>query len=347
MMDQHPAIRHWSDLETRDPGNFFGTDEPMGLGAAFGAHFGLKRIGIHHMRLLPGRRTSLPHAESHEQEFVHVVSGTPDVWLDGQIYRLAAGDSVGFAPGTGLAHSFLNNTASEVCLIVVGDSDNDANRIVYPVNPERRAIRTDWWHDAPSRPLGAHDGLSDQRRAALGLGGRATPVPGPHDTIAHWNAIENPVPWQYDQHDEPMGYNAALGHHFRLTRLGIHHQRLLPGRRTSFPHAESAEDEFVFVIAGTPDVWLDGDVHRLRQGDGVGFPAGTGLCHSFINNTDGVVQLLVVGDTAMPVNRILYPLNPERQAMRKDWWADAPDRPHGPHDGLSDLRRTELGPRKD
>lgn len=162
-----------------------------------------------------------------------------------------------------------------------------------------------------------------------------------HKAIVHWSAIEAAEPWQYDHDDEPMGYNAAFGHHFRLERLGIHHQRLLPGRRTSFPHAESVEDEFVYVISGNPDVWLDGVLHRLQPGDGVGFPAGTGLSHSFINNTDGVVQLLVVGDRSTDANRILYPLNPDRQALRPDWWTDAPPRELGPHDGLSDMRRAE------
>ena len=162
-----------------------------------------------------------------------------------------------------------------------------------------------------------------------------------HPAITHWSEIEAAEPWGYAQHDEKMGLNAALGAHFGLKRLGIHHHRLLPGRRTSFPHAESVEDEFVQVLAGTPDVWLDGVLHRLKPGDSVGFPAGTGLCHSFLNNTDAEVHLLVVGDTSTPENRIVYPLNLERKAMREDWWHDAPVGELGPHDGLTDKRRSE------
>ena len=159
------------------------------------------------------------------------------------------------------------------------------------------------------------------------------------EAIIHWAAIEKARAWQYDGHDEPMGLNAAFGHHFGLQRIGIHHQRLLPGRRTSFPHAESAEEEFVYVIAGTPDVWLDGDLHRLAPGDGVGFPAGTGQAHTFLNNTEADVELLVVGDRSKAENRIVYPLNPERKAFHEDWWDDAPARELGPHDGLPDARR--------
>ena len=37
-----------------------------------------------------------------------------------------------------------------------------------------------------------------------------------------------------------MGFDASLGRRLGLTRIGIHHVRLLPGRRTSYPHAEGA-----------------------------------------------------------------------------------------------------------
>ncbi len=168
-----------------------------------------------------------------------------------------------------------------------------------------------------------------------------------HPAIMHWREIEKSKPGQYDGHDEPMSYGAPFGRHFGLKRLGIHRMRVPPGRRTSFPHAESAEEEFVYVIAGTPDVWLDGVLHRLQPGDGVGFPPGTGLAHSFLNNSETDVELLVVGDTNRADNRIIYPFNPDRKALRKDWWHDAPTRLRGDHDGLTDARRTAQAKSRD
>ena len=97
---------------------------------------------------------------------------------------------------------------------------------------------------------------------------------------------------------------------------------------------------FVYVLEGTPDVWLDGELHRLAPGDAVGFPAGTGLAHTFINNSGAEVHLLVVGEKHKPENRIVYPLNPESKAGREDWWHDAPARELGPHDGLPDALRS-------
>jgi len=157
--------------------------------------------------------------------------------------------------------------------------------------------------------------------------------------ISHWTEVERPTAGHYRGDDELMAFGASLGRHFGLSRLGIHHERLPPGRRTSFPHAEELEEEFVYVIQGTPDVWLDGETYRLRPGDSVGFPAGTGLAHTFMNNTDAEVRLLVVGEANKPENRIFYPKNLDMKPKRPDWWDDAPVRPLGEHDGMPDAVR--------
>ena len=153
------------------------------------------------------------------------------------------------------------------------------------------------------------------------------------DFIAHWRELEDAEPHQYRGDDELMGFDAPLGEKLGLTRIGIHHVRVPPGRRVSYPHAESAEEEFVFVIEGRPDAWIDGHLHPLAPGDAVAFPAGTGVCHTFLNNTAREVRLLVVGETPKPENLIAYPLNLPTQRAREDGWTDWPARPLGPHDG--------------
>ncbi|PLZ02907.1 cupin [Burkholderia sp. WAC0059] len=151
--------------------------------------------------------------------------------------------------------------------------------------------------------------------------------------IRHWTELEEPDNAHYRGDTERMGIGAPLARKLGLERIGIHHVRLLPGRRTSYPHAESAEEEFVYVLEGTPDVWIDGDLHRLKPGDSVAFPAGTGICHSFLNNTAREVSLMVIGEASKPENRIRYPLNAAHESTRPDRWADWPARPIGPHDG--------------
>ena len=158
--------------------------------------------------------------------------------------------------------------------------------------------------------------------------------------IKHYSEIQEPDDAHYPGSDELLSIGSPFGRVFGLLRLGIHHELLPPGRRTSYPHAEGAEEEFVYVIEGNPDAWIDGHLHRLVPGDGVGFPAGTGICHTFINNTDQNVRLLVVGESSRADNRIYYPLNPEQRPLRKDWWDNAPKHPLGPHDGRPDAKRS-------
>ena len=144
--------------------------------------------------------------------------------------------------------------------------------------------------------------------------------------IAHWREIERPDKGRYDGDDELMGVGAPFGGHFGLTKLGIHHKRLPPGRRTSFPHAESAEEELCTSSKASLS-WLDGHLHRLKPGDAVGFPAGTGIAHTFLNNTEAEVRLLVVGERPKPENRIVYPLDPDRRPLHEDWWDNHPSMP--------------------
>ncbi len=157
-------IKHYAEIQESDDSRYPGSDELLSIGSPFGRIFGLKRLGVHHELLKPGRRTSWPHAESTEEEFAYVIEGEPDVWLDGKLYRLKPGDGVGFVPGTGIAHTFLNNTESDVRLLVVGETTRSDNKVFYPLDDKRNQDIGDLlWKDAPKRDLGMHDGLPDKK----------------------------------------------------------------------------------------------------------------------------------------------------------------------------------------
>jgi uncharacterized cupin superfamily protein len=143
----------------------------------------------------------------------------------------------------------------------------------------------------------------------------------------------------YPNSTEAMGPERRIGKLAGLVRMGINVQRLPPGTRSSWPHAEEKEEEFVYVVAGEVDAWIDGHLHRMIAGDLAAFPAGTGLCHCFINNSDREALLLVGGEASKPDNRIFYPLHPSRRAdlPASVWWRDVPARELGPHDGLPDV----------
>jgi len=145
----------------------------------------------------------------------------------------------------------------------------------------------------------------------------------------------------YPQSEERMGPVRRAGKAAGLVRIGVNLQRLPPGTRSSWPHAEEDEEEFVYVIEGVVDAWIDGNLHRMTAGELAAFPAGTGICHCFINNSEREALLLVGGEAAKRGSRIVYPVNPSRRTdmQASDWWDDAPTRPLGPHDGLPDALR--------
>jgi len=144
-------LRHYSDIEEAA-----GSGDLRAMLAPFGRRLGMRRVGINQETMEPGCRSSEPHAHSHEDEFVYVVDGHPDVWIDGVLHAMRPGDGVAFPAGTGIAHCLINNSDTLVRLLIVGDHHAD-DRIAYPVNPEFRD-RPDYWHGAPARPLGSHDG---------------------------------------------------------------------------------------------------------------------------------------------------------------------------------------------
>lgn len=152
------------------------------------------------------------------------------------------------------------------------------------------------------------------------------------DCIRHWRELEGADDAGYPDSCERFSIAAPLARGLRLNRLGIRHERLPPGRRTSYPYAESDEEEFIYVLEGYPEAWINGYLWQLEPGDSVGFPAGTGTCHTFLNNTGQEVRLLVVGETSSKYNRVYYPLNPGYAAMRQDRWIDHPPQFFGPHD---------------
>jgi uncharacterized cupin superfamily protein len=112
----------------------------------------------------------------------------------------------------------------------------------------------------------------------------------------------------YPQSTERMGPLRRLGKLAGLVRIGVNIQRLPPGTRSSWPHAEENEEEFVYVLQGGVDAWVNGDLHRMLPGDLAAFPAGTGICHCFINNSKREALLLVGGEAPKQGSRIFYPI---------------------------------------
>ena len=86
-----------------------------------GNHANLTNFGVNLVRIVPGGQSSCRHAHTRQDEFIYVVQGDVDLETDAGVEHLSAGLCAGFAAGTGNAHRFVNRSAADVLLLVVGD----------------------------------------------------------------------------------------------------------------------------------------------------------------------------------------------------------------------------------
>src|ERR1700753_3718064 len=107
---------------------------------------------------------------------------------------------------------------------------------------------------------------------------------------------------------EEMGYLADFADASGLSRLKIAHLRLQPGARSNPPGAYRDEEEFFFVLEGAPDLWIDGQLYSVEEGDGIAFNDNTGLAHTLINNSDRDVHLFVFGEATRLRSQFACPL---------------------------------------
>jgi len=88
----------------------------------------------------------------------------------------------------------------------------------------------------------------------------------------------------------------VLGDLFGLKNFGVNLTRLAPGAVSALRHAHTRQDEFVYIIQGTPTLHTDEGATNLIPGMCAGFRAGTGNAHHLVNETADDVLYLEIGD---------------------------------------------------
>src|SRR3954453_801652 len=99
------------------------------------------------------------------------------------------------------------------------------------------------------------------------------------------NASSYPEPFREGQRKR---YTRRLGDHAGLKNYGVNFVRVLSGGQSSARHAHSKQGEFVLVT--------DAGRETVGPGTCIGFPAGTGDGHHFLNLTQKDAIFLVIGD---------------------------------------------------
>jgi uncharacterized cupin superfamily protein len=97
-----------------------------------------------------------------------------------------------------------------------------------------------------------------------------------------------------------------LGDLFGLENFGVNLTTLKPGGISALFHEHSKQDEFVYVLEGTPVLMRGDEEYLMSPGECVGFKAGSGSAHQLINRSNSVVSFLEIGDRSAG-DRVSYP----------------------------------------
>lgn len=107
-----------------------------------------------------------------------------------------------------------------------------------------------------------------------------------------------------------------LGDLFGLSTFGVNLTRLAPGAWTALHHRHERQDEFVYVLEGTPTLITDAGETALAPGMCAGFPAG-GSPHHLENRGNTDVVILEIGDRGLG-DSVEYPNDDLAAAMGPD-----------------------------
>jgi uncharacterized cupin superfamily protein len=97
-----------------------------------------------------------------------------------------------------------------------------------------------------------------------------------------------------------------LGDPFGLTIFGVNLTILPPGAMSALRHAHTRQDEFIYILEGTPTLITDSGETILKPGMCAGFKAGNGDAHHLVNRSEEDVLYLEVGDRTLG-DEVHYP----------------------------------------
>lgn len=115
------------------------------------------------------------------------------------------------------------------------------------------------------------------------------------------SAFDAPLRTKPSNYPEPFAsrmegrFKRPLGDVFGLRSFGVNLTRLTPGTVSALHHRHSRQDEFVYVLEGSPTLVTDAGETVLEPGMVAGFPAG-GAAHHLVNRSETDCLILEVGD---------------------------------------------------
>jgi uncharacterized cupin superfamily protein len=266
------GVAHWDELEGRHNAK----GEMDATWQAIGDAAGTRGVGVHRVRVAPGKLPTPPHSHGASEELYFVLAGSGLAWQDGEVHEVRPRDCV-IHRADEHEHTFVGGPDG-LEYIVFGTR----HPTEFGWLPRSRAIRIGWpWAE------GRDDNPWDIEATVppLEVG---EPAPRPENIV---NVDE--VELQTHRYQTFAYFTPDA-----TTKLaGLGWETLPAGHRGSVPHCHSAEEEIFVILDGTATLELwnhDGGVEEtpLRPGHLVARPPGSGVSHSFRAGPDGVTMLV-------------------------------------------------------
>lgn len=217
-------------------------------------------------------------------------------------------------------------------MVVLGDRTKKDNKYIYPINPELfEEHKNFWWQEWPVQEMGLHDGK-----------------PGNLNHQKNWqelsfvkkiDELDRQKPFSYPGDNETFSQGVRLTQLLGMKSVGVWHEIMKSGKRSSWPHAHKFEEELAVLIKGHAKVWLNGFVHDMYPGDCVFFKPGTNIAHVFMNESGSDIEFLGIGqaDDAGADEKITYTFHENRNQNCKErghLWENPPSATLGENLGL-------------
>jgi uncharacterized cupin superfamily protein len=112
---------------------------------------------------------------------------------------------------------------------------------------------------------------------------------------------ESDIPWDETTHGERFAHRRKqLGKAAGGREIGCSLYEIPPGKRPFPYHFHTANEEAMYVLAGSATLRLAGEDLRVRAGDYVAFPVGPSGAHQVINDSRETLRILMISTMIEP-----------------------------------------------
>jgi len=265
-------LAHWDEVE----GEHFERGHIAATWTDLGSAAGSVTVGVHRIRIDPGKWSTPAHAEGTEEEIFYVLAGSGLSWQDGRVCEVAADDCL------------VHLAKAEAHTLRAGPGGLDVlafGQRAHPTMTHLPRAGIAWlgrtWVDV------GRGGHPFEQEAAVGEPEVAAPSGRPSSIVA---TVEVPQV-ERGSGGDVLRLARDLGRAAGSAHTGLRHVTVPAGKLGAPPHCHSAEEEIFVVLDGDGALLLGDEEHPVRAGSVVARPAASRVAHSLRAGAGGLVYL--------------------------------------------------------